>query len=239
MSKSKKQIFKPLTMKEITEKLPGLEKKWEKKKATHANQKEVESMFKKLKVILQRKHLTESDSISELKAELDAHMFFKQLEFYISQDEITYDQIILNTQPSDVIKVFIEHAEKFDHKNYWINLKDAYTIQNYKKIPFKILKSLFSANRPQREFLMSKDENKFLKKMPKSIKIYRGGTVTEEKTKKYGISWTLNKTIAKNFANVKEIRNKKRMIVIEKTIDKSQVIAYFNDRQEEEIIYLG
>lgn len=239
MSKSKKQFFKFLTMKEITEKLPGLEKKWDTKKATHANQKEVENMFKKLKVILQRKPITQSDSILAVKAELDAHMFFKQLEYYISQDEITYDQIILNTQPSDALKVFIEHADKFDHKNYWINLKNAYIIQNYKKIPFAVLKGLFSANRSHREYLMSKEDINYLKKLPKEVTIYRGGSITECKTKKYGVSWTLNKTIANKFADVKRLRDKKEMIVIKTVIKKTEIVAYISDRQEEEIIYLG
>ena len=85
---------------------------------------------------------------------------------------------------------------------------------------------------------MSEEERQFLAQLPESITIYRGGSLAEHKSKKYGISWSLGKKIAEQFADVKVIIDKKEMMVIEKQINKADVIAYFNERQEEEIIYI-
>jgi hypothetical protein len=58
---------------------------------------------------------------------------------------------------------------------------------------------------------MDVEELILLKKLPNQITIYRGGSKTEEKTKKYVVSWTLDKKIAEKFANDKAIRDKKEV----------------------------
>jgi hypothetical protein len=85
---------------------------------------------------------------------------------------------------------------------------------------------------------MDNKELKLLSKLPNEITIYRWGSKTELKTKKFGVSWTFDKNIAENFANVKSIRDKKEMVVIEKIISKKDVVAYLISRKEEEIIYI-
>jgi hypothetical protein len=154
-------------------------------------------------------------------------------------NRIDYDQLALNAGPGDAIKVFNENADIFNDKQYWKNLGEAYMMQNYKRIPYTLYKKLFTASRENRNFLMNKTEQEFLRKLPVEIVIYRGGSKSEEKMKSYGVSWTLEKTIAQSFADVKTIRDDKEMIVIQKTIPKKDAIAYFNRRKEAEIIYIS
>ena len=75
--------------------------------------------------------------------------------------------------------------------------------------------------------MMNEEDFKFFDELPNTIKIYRGGV--DDK----GYSWSLDKEKAEWFAN----RFNFDYEVFEKTINKSDVIAYLNDRNEDEIIY--
>ncbi|MFY9465492.1 MAG: hypothetical protein WAP48_10395 [Sediminibacterium sp.] len=172
-------------------------------------------------------HIKSNNNYSMLKCFIDKH------------SELSYNNLVLLTPASDLIKLFQERCDKFSDEEYWKNLAHSYIMQNYKKIPYKVYYELFSSKRPKREYLMSEEEHSLLNKLPQQVKIFRGGTLTEQKTKKYGISWTLNQQIATNFANVKAIRDKKEMVVIEKIIEKKDIIAFFTERNEDEIIYIG
>ena len=160
------------------------------------------------------------------------------LKEMLKQKRVDYNSASISASTSDKIKVFMEYADSFNDEEYWNELRIAYIQQNYKKIPYKIYNELFCSTRPEREKLMDNKELKLLNKLPNEITIYRGGSKTELKTKKFGISWTLDKNIAENFANVKSIRDKKEMVVIEKIISKKDVVAYLISRKEEEIIYI-
>jgi len=82
------------------------------------------------------------------------------------------------------------------------------------------------------KLLMDYDELNYFNNLPEKIVIYRGGV------SKRGISWTLNKDIAEWFANRFKDINKGGQL-FEKKVFKNDCIAYFNDREEEEIIYIG
>ncbi len=235
-----KTTFTMLTIEQINGQLPSLEQKWTIRKNKHKNPKVIEKLFQKLNVILKRyRSGAPADGLQYIIDNRDANMYYLQLKHFISKNDFSYSDASLNVGTDQAIKTFMEYAENFTDKEYWKNLKDAYIIQNYKKISYKTLKELFASKRKYRSYLMNKEEIGFLKGLPNEITIYRGGSLTEEKSKKYGLSWTLNRTIAQNFASTKGIRNNKKMMVIEKRIKKSEIIAYFRERQEEEIIYLG
>ncbi len=89
---------------------------------------------------------------------------------------------------------------------------------------------------------MDSRERNYLKKLPEQIKIYRGMTEQELEGKSFGVSWTLKKEVADFFAfdywrNTATAHLKKT--VHEITINKSDVIAFLNDRREYEIIYIS
>ena len=82
------------------------------------------------------------------------------------------------------------------------------------------------------EELICSEKGKIFNQLPDSFTIYRGGSLAEHKKKNYGISWTLDKKFAEQFADNKILRDKKEMIVIEKQIKKSDVEAYFQERED-------
>jgi hypothetical protein len=126
-------------------------------------------------------------------------------------------------------------------KNYWYALRNSYDCSDnlYKAAP--MVKAAFLSKEPGREYLMSKKERDYLTNLPDRITIYRGMTEKELKKESFGVSWTLKKEVAEFFANT-YIRNfdtrKLKKCVYELTINKNDVIAFFNERKEFEIIYI-
>jgi len=224
-----------LEAKEIKNELKSLKIEWDKIKDSREDKKSIERQFKELNYYLRQSNMPGLGPVFLHYASGALHL----LKINIESIEFNYQSNFMSVNTSEKISVFIDNIDKFTDEEYWKELANAYTLQDYKKIPYKVYHELFSANRPNREKLMDDEELKLFKNLPDQITIYRGGSKTEEKTKKYGISWTLDKTIAENFAYVKSIRDKKDMVVIEKTISKKEVVAYFISRKEEEIIYLG
>ena len=219
---------------EIQTELIGLQNKWNKIKKNRKDVKIIELKFKEVKGYL-------LNSISDKNGFV--FLFYASSSLFIlkemlKQKRVDYNSATISANTSDKIKIFMEYADSFTDEEYWNELRIAYIQQNYKKIPYKIYKELFCSIRPKRDKLMDNEELKLLKKLPDEITVYRGGSKTELKTKKFGVSWTLDKNIAENFANVKSIRDKKEMVVIEKIISKKDVVAYLISRKEEEIIYI-
>lgn len=232
--KKKPKILNMLEPEEIKNELKSLEIQWNIIKDARKDKKLIESQFREVKYFLKKSKMPGIGSVLIMYASSSLLLLNKS----ILSDTLDYDSVFLSVPASEKISVFMTHKDKFTDEDYWINLAEAYTLQNYKKIPYKVYYELFSAKKLNRERLMSDEELKILKKLPSEIKIYRGGSLTEEKSKRYGISWTLDKKTAENFAEVKKIRDKKDMKVFELTISKSLVIAYFNQREEDEIIYI-
>lgn len=83
-----------------------------------------------------------------------------------------------------------------------------------------------------KNFLMSKKEQKIFSELPEQLTIYRGVRSPECK---FGISWTLNKNIASWYAD--RYGNNKSCIY-ECTADKKDIACYFDTRNEAEIIML-
>jgi hypothetical protein len=98
----------------------------------------------------------------------------------------------------------------------------------------------FTKNTPENEFLFSEEERKFVNSLPQQISIFRGMTLEEYESGNFGISWTLDETIAKYFLTTfrrnYDTANSEKM-VHSLAIDKNQIVAYFNDRKEKEIFF--
>lgn len=105
-----------------------------------------------------------------------------------------------------------------------------------------VVRKAFTYASLRKERLMTTEELEFLKNLPDKVTIYRGMTVEESTKEHQGVSWTLDKKVAEFFA-YQYIRNqstaKKPKTVVEKVIDKSEIIAVFLGREEQEIIYIG
>jgi hypothetical protein len=233
--KKRPPMPKFLDAKEIKNELKALKIYWDKIKDAREDKKSIENQFKEIIYYLKQSEMQRGlETVFIMYASSSLHL----LKWNIQSEAFDYDRIFLSAATSEKISVFIDHKDKFTDEDYWVNLAEAYVLQNYKKIPYKVYYDLFSATKSNREKLMNGEEIKLFNKLPDEITIYRGGSKTEEKTKKYGISWTLNQKIAEQFAEVKSIRDKKIMVVHELRIKKSDAIAYFISREEEEMIYI-
>lgn len=195
--------------------------------------KEKEKLEKKLSKII---NSPESDDI--LTVMKNSEIIVKAFGFVQNNGYHTFDSELLSTSSGGLIKLFTKYENTFSDKEYWENLKYVYIMQDYQQIPYELFKSLFNSERSQRECFMDSDERLFLENLPEQINIYRGGAKEEIKSG-YGISWTLNKNIAKKFVDRKKHLAQDEMVILQLEISKSKVVAYFKERNEEEIIYLG
>ena len=126
-------------------------------------------------------------------------------------------------------------------KYYWYALRRAYDGSDNLFEHKAQMRLLFSKEEEGREHLMSLKERRFLENLPDEITIYRGMTKKEFRSKKFGVSWTLKESVADFFAykywrNVST--NHLEKCVHSVTINKKDVLAFFDERKEYEIIYL-
>jgi hypothetical protein len=178
------------------------------------------------------------DEIVKIKKEQS-----KKLDAFFKENNIDYKTQMLYASSDDKIKYLYAYKDKIeDDGEFWSSLNENYTMSsnnyNYKKE----LRELFTSTRPNKESLMNEAEREKIKNFPNEIKIYRGMSIIEEESKDYGISWSLNKNIAEKFAETYLHNYTTRNIphiVKEIVIQKSEIVAYFEERNEEEIIYLG
>lgn len=111
--------------------------------------------------------------------------------------------------------------------NYGLNL--AYTCGNAGKDAF----FYFCDPRVSMELLMEKDEFEEYKKLPNELTVFRGCNLVEAEIGDWGISWTTERKVAEFFAFRFE-NHDGRVYGID--IDKRDILAFFNDRNEFEVI---
>jgi hypothetical protein len=166
----------------------------------------------------------------------------QKLEKYYKDFKIHFRDQILHCSSEDKFHYFLKFEKRFtSDKLFWKTLGEVYvqSSNNYKNK--NEIKRLFKEQRQYREFLMSEKEQKALSKLPDKIKIYRGMSIEEDNSGDFGISWTLKKDVAKMFATTyihNYDTNSSQRIIKEIIINKSDVIAYFKERNEEEIIFI-
>lgn len=140
-----------------------------------------------------------------------------------------------------IFQVFLSLKPILKGKLYWETLREAYTMSDNLYNYRYDLRAAFMSEEENRDSLMSKREIKILNNLPDKVKIYRGVTIDEIESNDFGLSWSLNREVAEFFA-FKYRRNydtsSSLKTVIELEVDKNEIIAYFHDRGEEEIIYL-
>lgn len=111
--------------------------------------------------------------------------------------------------------------------NYGLNL--AYTCGNAGKDAFLY----FCDPRVSMELLMEKDEFEEYEKLPNDLTVYRGCNSIEAEIDDFGISWTTERKVAEFFAfRFKDYNGR----VFGMDIDKRDILAFFNGRNEYEVI---
>ena len=103
------------------------------------------------------------------------------------------------------------------------------------------VKEAFLEDCSQREYLMTKQELKIYNSLPENITIYRGMTTEELESGDFGISWTLSKECDGFFAfkyGINFSTENKPKVVHQLEVKKVEKLAYFNERNEQEVIYI-
>lgn len=158
---------------------------------------------------------------------------------------IDWDTIIYSTQPNNVQDILIQYQNKMSDEVYWKSIAHCYISSDMAHANNIIVDYFLKNKRPNKHFLMTEEERSFVDDLPEKITIYRGCSKKEIKSKKLRCSWTLKKSVAEyfafeyiNYAVEKSLdKDKSKYEVIERTIDKSEIYAYFEGREEEEILY--
>lgn len=96
-------------------------------------------------------------------------------------------------------------------------------------VSIKEAASLFS--HANKNYLMNSKEQSYYANLPEELIVYRG---VSQGRNPNGLSWTSNYETAKWFAN----RFDKKGVIYEAHIKKSEILAYFNERGEDEIVVL-
>jgi hypothetical protein len=142
----------------------------------------------------------------------------------------------------DRFQTFLKIKDQLNDKDYWRTLADAYTGSDNLYYLKEEVKEAFLENRSHREFLMTRKELKIYNSLPENITIYRGMTVEELESGDFNVSWTLLKERAEFFA-FKYGRNfsteGKPKVVHQLEVMKVDILAYFHERNEQEVIYIG
>ena len=146
-------------------------------------------------------------------------------------------------QPTRVnrIQAFLSISPLLKGRLYWYALRQTYDCCDNLFDYRNDVKMSFRSEEPERQVLMNKKERDYLQNLPEQITIYRGMTEQEYKSGIFGVSWTLRYETAEFFAET-YIRNfatnHLTKVVHELVVNKSEVIAFFNERKEFEIIYI-
>lgn len=106
----------------------------------------------------------------------------------------------------------------------WISVENINNNVNVSQM--ETLKMLRNCNK---KYLMGQENYKAYENLPDTFVVYRG---LQENAQEDGLSWALSKDVAEWFASRFENDGE----IIEKIVHKTEVIAYFNDRDEKEIV---
>jgi hypothetical protein len=145
--------------------------------------------------------------------------------------EQSYHQYVFIHERPYRLDAFGEIESYLEPKDYWSLLHDMWVdsenIHENADDWYEYLTRVI----PHKDFFMGEEDREFFNKLPETFAVYQGDTGHEE------WSWSLSKKtaewFARRFAYDGEIRP-----VVERTVNKADVFAYTNQRNEREIIII-
>jgi len=149
--------------------------------------------------------------------------------------------LLIMSSSFDRFQTFLKIKDELNDIDYWRILADAYTGSDNLYYLKEEIKEAFLEGRSEREYLMNKKELKVYNSLPENITIYRGMTTEELESGDFGVSWTLSRERADYFAFTYG-RNFSTegipKVVHQLEVKKVEILAYFNERNEQEVIYI-
>lgn len=134
------------------------------------------------------------------------------------------------------LEAFFDIEERLTDAEYWDLLGDVWIDSENIYENYADWSEALGSERANSHLMMSKEERAALEELPDRIRIWRGGI---EDLNELGLSWTTDKSravwFADRFANV-GVRGE--AVVTEAYVHKSNVVAYFTRRGENEIVIL-
>lgn len=136
------------------------------------------------------------------------------------------------------ISVLLDHGHVMSDKDYWRCVGQAWIDSENIWQNLQTWKELWSSNRPYRDMCMDEDDREVYASLPETMTVFRGvhDKGATKRTRKKGISWSLSREKAEWFAN--RYRSE-TTFVMEGTVARKDVLAYFNGRSEQEIVSMG
>jgi hypothetical protein len=139
------------------------------------------------------------------------------------------------------LKAFKKIEARLSDDEYWQYLRDAWSCSMVTMIDRHKWLCLFNSKRPGREMLMTPEENQKLASMPDEVNIWRG---CGHHFAARGMSWTAEEWLATHLAKMacytqRSFRKKSLAefpIIVAGTVQKNNIIAYFNDSYKREIV---
>lgn len=139
-------------------------------------------------------------------------------------------------------ETFLKIKDQLKGPEYWYNLRVAYTNSDNLFRYSEEIKECFLSNEPGVNSLMTQKDLIFFENLPEEIIVYRGMSEQELMSGRFGISWTLKKEVADFFANtyLRNFDTKSLIKVVHKmNINKNDVIAFINESNEFEILFIN
>jgi hypothetical protein len=130
------------------------------------------------------------------------------------------------------LDALLDIADEMSDKEYWEKLSDVWMDSEniWQNIHDWI--AAWNQRTTSRELVMTKQEREEFDAMPEQITVYRGALSDKNK---HGMSWTIYKDKAEwfstRFAGDGDIP-----VVIERVVNKSEILAYFTRRGENEVV---
>lgn len=130
-----------------------------------------------------------------------------------------------NKLDKDGINYFLTIKDSLSNDDYWTILRALWIKEGKCN---KDWSDLLFCNRKRHHKIMKSSDRQALKKLPKNLIVYRVCFNDSDKEK---FNWTLSKNFAESYKN-----NKPNTFIACKKINKKEVFAYFNSRNEQEIL---
>lgn len=159
----------------------------------------------------------------------NAYYLQKKKDLDTALAEKNFSRVVFLHERPYRLQAFIQIAHHLSDAKYWSLLAGIWTDTENAWQNLDEWRKLFNSNRPHRERLMDRDEVLALSSLPDTVKVYRG---CQKGINEDGISWTLKRDKAEWFAT----RLDKDGVVLEKEIQKKDIIAVFTNRNEFEVI---
>jgi hypothetical protein len=160
-----------------------------------------------------------------------ANAYYKQKRKAVEEalEKKNYKQFVWLFERPYRVEAFIKIADQLNDTDYWRLLSDIWIDTENQYAYLKEWKKLLSSKRSNRHYMMDEEEDNILRSLADEVTIYRG---CQKGLNEDGLSWSLDKSKAKFFAN----RFGKKGIILERKIPKSDIVAVLLGRGESEVI---